>query len=328
MLEMLAVALPLSFAAGLNLYLTILVVGLSVHLGVVDRLPPGLQPFASWPVIVVAGVLYAIEFLADKIPYVDLVWNFIHTLIRPLGAVLIVSTLVVHVDPALSTIAMLLASATSLASHSTKTGARVLINTSPEPLSNIIASTLEDLGVVGLVVFTLRNPYWALLVTLALLAIIVLLLPSLLRWAWFWFQSVVALFKGLLGSKRTQPDVLPAEFVGLLNSRHPEWTTRCYCQGIKGANGKQGYLSLLADTLCFSYTKFPGRKRMWTLPLSAVRNVKLRRQPLLDVVEVEYQLDQRRRRRVRFIFMKDYALLSRQFADRLSGALPTQPASA
>src|SRR5437868_7102534 len=135
---MFALALPLAFSAGLNLYLTVAVIGWSSHLGLIDKLPPGLDVFASWPVLITASLLYVIEFFADKVPYFDLLWNFVHTVIRPVGAVLMVSGIAARTDPQLATVAMLAAGATALTSHTSKTSARVLINTSPEPLSNIL----------------------------------------------------------------------------------------------------------------------------------------------------------------------------------------------
>src|SRR5215472_15652092 len=106
MLQTLALALPLAFASGLNLYLTAAVIGWSIHLGLVDKLPPGLDVFALWPVLVTASLFFVIEFFADKVPYFDLLWNFIHTVIRPLGAVLIVSGIAAHTDPQVATVAM------------------------------------------------------------------------------------------------------------------------------------------------------------------------------------------------------------------------------
>ncbi len=201
MLETFALALPLAFSAGLNLYLTVAVIGWSNHLGLVDKLPPGLEVFASWPVLITASLLHVIEFFSDKVPYFDLLWNFVHTVIRPVGAVLMVSGIAARTDPQLASIAMLAAGATALTSHTTKTSARVLINASPEPLSNILVSTLEDLAVVGLVLFTLQHPQVALIITLALLAILLLMLPTLLRWAGFCFQATVAMINKLRGSQ-------------------------------------------------------------------------------------------------------------------------------
>lgn len=323
-METLGVALPLAFAAGVNFYLTVLVIGLSIPLGVVEKLPPGLERFAAWPVVVVAGVLFVIEFFADKIPYLDLVWNFIHTVIRPIGALLIVSSIVVPVDPNLSTVALLVASATALITHSTKTSARVLINTSPEPLTNIFASLVEDAGVAVLVVFTLRNPYLALAVTLGLLAAILLLMPWLLGWVGFWLRAMVALLKSLLRIRRAQGEALPGDFVKLLDGRQPEWTAHCYCRGFSDANGKSGCLSLLSDSLSFSYTKFPARKRVRQLPLKAIQVARLHHHLLFEVLDLTYQIDRQKSRHVRFVFLKDYALLAQQLTDKLAAGLSAQ----
>jgi len=326
LLETFALALPLAFAAGLNLYLTVAVIGWSNHLGLVSNLPPGLDIFAAWPVLIAASLLYAIEFLADKVPYFDLLWNFIHTAIRPVGAVLMATGIAAHIDPQIATIAMLAAGATALTSHTTKTSARILINTSPEPVSNIVVSILEDLAVVALVSFTLQHPQVGLAITLGLLAVLLLMMPFLLRWVGFWLQATDAVVKVMLGGQRTQLEALPA--YAKQHSGLPEWSVRCRCRGLRGLSGKEGYLSLLSDSLCFSYTHFPARKQSWTLPLDLVQSINLHRQWLLAVINVRYRATNGQSRTVSFVFMKDHTLLAAQLADKLSALIQMRQARA
>ena len=141
----------LGLVSGLNLYATVLTVGLGIRLGLITLNPEmsGLAVLASPYVLVAAGVIYLIEFFADKIPWVDSIWDSVHTLIRPLGAAVIGATAMGAVEPQTAVIAALCAGV-SLSGHSVKAGTRLLANHSPEPFSNIALSFFEDgLVVVG-----------------------------------------------------------------------------------------------------------------------------------------------------------------------------------
>ncbi len=150
MLSALSLSAGLAWASGLRLYLTIALVGFGAAMGVV-HLPASLAILASPWVIGAAVVLAVVEFFADKIPALDSLWDAVHTLIRiPAGAALAAAALG-HSDPSLQTLAALAGGALAGAAHLTKAGSRALINLSPEPLSNWIASSTEDvLMVVGL----------------------------------------------------------------------------------------------------------------------------------------------------------------------------------
>jgi len=157
-LEQLGVALGFATLAGINLYLTTLVAGLAIRF---DWLSLSTQyeqlHILSDPwVIGVAGTLFFFEFFADKIPWVDSSWDALHTFIRPIGGAMLALTALGELDPAFTVIAGLLAGSTSLTTHLAKAGSRLLINFSPEPVSNTIASTTEDglvLGGLGLMAF-------------------------------------------------------------------------------------------------------------------------------------------------------------------------------
>ena len=143
MIQNLALAGGLSWASGLRLYLTVFAVGLLAKFGYID-LPTTLDILSNPVVIGVSGILAAIEFLADKIPYVDSAWDSIQTFIRiPAGALLAMGAINTS-DPAIATVAALLGGSLAGATHATKAGSRALINTSPEPVSNIAASLGEE----------------------------------------------------------------------------------------------------------------------------------------------------------------------------------------
>jgi Domain of unknown function (DUF4126) len=155
-----------AWLSGLNLYATVLTLGLLQRFHLVEL--PGELDFVSrgW-VIGVAGVLFVVEFLADKIPIVDSAWDAIHTFIRiPAGAVLAASAFA-HFDPAVRTAALLAGGTLALGSHGTKASVRIAANASPEPFSNILLSTVEDVFTVGLSVLAALHPRAMLGVVLA-----------------------------------------------------------------------------------------------------------------------------------------------------------------
>lgn len=166
----------LGLVSGLNLYATVLTVGLGIRLGVITLNPElsSLAVLASPYVLIVAGVIYLVEFFADKIPWVDSVWDGVHTVIRPLGAAVIGATAIGTVEPQTAVIAALCAGV-SLSGHSVKAGTRLLANHSPEPFSNIGLSVVEDVLVVVGSWLALAHP--AIMVTVVAI--------FLIAFAWF-----------------------------------------------------------------------------------------------------------------------------------------------
>lgn len=152
--------LPLVFstgwASGVNAYAVVLTMGLASRLGLLHGAPAQLQ---HTPVLVAAGVMFAIEFVVDKIPYLDSAWDAVHTAIRPLLAAY-VSSLLGHDSGGLnSALAGLLGGGTALAGHGVKASLRLAVNTSPEPFSNILLSLAEDFTAVLVVVLALAHPW-------------------------------------------------------------------------------------------------------------------------------------------------------------------------
>jgi hypothetical protein len=164
--------LGFSFAAGINLYATVAILGLASRYGWVD-LPPQYRVFDNNWIIGAAIALYVIEFFADKIPWVDSVWDAIHTVIRPVGGALIAVATLGHASPVTQTLVGLLGGALAASTHFSKAGTRVMANASPEPFTNWILSFAEDLFVIGLGVLALKYPVVAGAVVLVCVAIIV-----------------------------------------------------------------------------------------------------------------------------------------------------------
>ena len=161
-----------SFAAGLNLYATVAILGLASRYGWV-ALPPQYQVFDNPWIIGGALALYVVEFIADKIPWLDSVWDAVHTVIRPVGGAVIAVATLGDNTPATETMVAMLGGALAASTHFSKSGTRVLANASPEPFSNWALSLGEDLFVVGLGALALKYPAAAAVVVIVCLALIV-----------------------------------------------------------------------------------------------------------------------------------------------------------
>jgi hypothetical protein len=180
MLEPLSLAAGLSWGSGLRLYLTVLIAGLLARFNVI-HLPDTLSALSSSWVIGVAAVLTVTEFLADKIPAFDSLWDAVHTFIRiPAGAMLAAGALG-HADPALLTVAALAGGTLAGTAHLTKAGTRALINLSPEPVSNVVTSSAEDGMVFGGLLLALFAPVAFLVLLVGFLIVVSWVLPRLWR---------------------------------------------------------------------------------------------------------------------------------------------------
>ncbi|MCC7032574.1 MAG: DUF4126 domain-containing protein [Acidobacteria bacterium] len=175
--------LGFSLAAGVNLYATVALVGLAARYGWV-ALPDQFQVFNNPWVIGAAAVLYTVEFFADKIPWVDTMWDAVHTFVRPVGGALIAVAALGEASPTVEGLVALLGGAVAAGSHATKASTRVAANASPEPFSNWALSLIEDVFVVALGVITLKYP----LVALGVSAAILLSMILAVRWIWRWLR--------------------------------------------------------------------------------------------------------------------------------------------
>jgi hypothetical protein len=155
-----------SFAAGINLYATVAILGLAKRYGWVT-LPEQFQVFDNDVVIIVALTLYVIEFVADKVPWIDSAWDAVHTAIRPIGGAVIAVTTLGDASPTMQGLVALLGGSLAAGTHLTKAGTRAAANTSPEPFSNWALSLAEDVFVIGLSALALKYPMAAALVVIA-----------------------------------------------------------------------------------------------------------------------------------------------------------------
>ena len=172
--------LGFSFAAGINLYATVAILGLASRYGWV-ALPPQYQVFDNSWIIGTAITLYVIEFVADKIPWVDSVWDAVHTVVRPVGGALIAVATLGDVSPATETMVALLGGALAAGTHFGKAGTRIMANASPEPFSNWILSLTEDAFVVGLGFLALKYPLAAAVVVIVGVAVLIFFASWILR---------------------------------------------------------------------------------------------------------------------------------------------------
>jgi hypothetical protein len=193
-IQTLAIGMGASWVSGINLYASVATLGLLGRFANLD-LPGELEVLTSWPVIAVAVVLYLIEFFADKIPIVDSTWDVVHTFIRvPAGAIL-AATAFGDFDRSVQVIAFLLGGGLALSSHGTKAAARALINTSPEPVSNIVVSVMEDILAVLSIIASVFLPILLFMVVAGGLVISAMLLTRVIRFFRNVFRTVRNFFQ-------------------------------------------------------------------------------------------------------------------------------------
>jgi hypothetical protein len=190
-LSALGIVLGTGFSSGLNLYATVVTLGLLNRFGFI-HLPPSLQVLSHPWILGIAAALFVIEFFADKIPYFDTVWDVIHTFIRPPAAAVLAYASIGDVSPEWRWAAALLAGSVALTSHATKASTRAAVNTSPEPFSNWILSFGEDLLAVWLTWMASAHPLATTIVVVALLVLSAFLIFHLFRFARRAFQRLTA----------------------------------------------------------------------------------------------------------------------------------------
>jgi hypothetical protein len=198
--QIIAMIVATSFAAGLNIYATVGTLGLLDRFDVI-ALPAALDPIASWWIIGACGVLFSIEFIADKIPGVDLVWQALHTFIRVPAAGVLAWSAAAPLSPRDQLLAAGLGAVLALAAHAGKMAMRAAVTPSPEPLSNTGLSLVEDAGAIGLTWFATSHPFIAAGIVLGLLVLMILVVRLLWR-------AMRALFSGAgrkLGVEREGP---------------------------------------------------------------------------------------------------------------------------
>jgi hypothetical protein len=194
----LSLTMGVAWASGINLYAAILVLGL---LAITDNivLPQDLQILMNPLVISAAGIMYVVEFVADKMPGVDTGWDTIHTFIRIPAGVLMAAGAVGDVNPALAVAAAILGGGIAAGAHATKSGSRVIINASPEPFTNWAASIVEDITVIGGLWAALHYPW----LFIGMMVIFILLMIWLLPKLWHGIKKIFSIIKQFFGYGKT-----------------------------------------------------------------------------------------------------------------------------
>jgi hypothetical protein len=235
-IDLLAVALGLAALAGINLYLTVFATGLAIHFHWITLAPQyrSLEVLGNPWIVSIAGVLYLLEFFADKVPWVDSIWDAVHTVIRPIGGALLAIQVLGHPSPAFTVIVALLAGGTSLIAHTAKAATRLASNTSPEPFSNIALSLGEDAAVLGGLALVHFNPLLALIIFLIGIGAFFYFAPKILRAI---KTKIWLAWKKLNGPADRNapvqlPLTLPARFASVFDRENVLgetilWTARC-----------------------------------------------------------------------------------------------------
>jgi hypothetical protein len=322
-LAKLSSVMGLSMTSGINLYATVAVVGLVTKFNMIKGLPPEFEAFDNDLIILLAVALYLCEFAADKIPGFDSLWDSIHTIIRPFGAALVSMAAVGQANPSVEVLAGLLGATLALGTHTAKAGTRLIINTSPEPFSNVIVSLAEDIGVVGFVLLVMAHPYISLLVSLVLLILLVRFGPGLWRGALLILKAIpiklFALFQpgGEHELKEPLPDNLD-EVVDeqMSKSEQVKASLKSHARNVKGCGrNRKGYLILTDRQALFAFRRlFKSRIRQWSL--SDLEKAKLQRRFLVDVLSVKSE-----GKFLRFLFLKNRSGAARQFMELLDASI-------
>jgi len=261
-LQQLVSILGLSVVSGINLYLAVLAVGLAERFHWVTGLPSELHILSHPLVLTAAGVLFLIEFFADKIPFVTVLWDSVHTVIRPLGGALLALGAAAHLHPVVQVIAALTGGTIALGSHGTKMGVRLLAHTAPEPAAHSLLSVAEDAAVVGLLALAYAHPRIALCVLAALLLFIAMLLPLVLRVFRFTLTSLAGRIMAWVRSAERRQVPRWVELALLeVDSGGADWVGRAFARRVKGVPRlRGGYLARLGNRWIFIHRGVLGTK--------------------------------------------------------------------
>lgn len=328
-LQLLGSALGLATLAGINLYLTVFVAGLAIQQGWIT-LHPQYEQLAvlgdPW-IVGIAGALFFFQFFADKVPWVDSLWDSVHTLIRPIGGALLAITVLGDSNPAYDVIVGLLGGGVALTAHGMKAGTRLLANASPEPFSNVGLSLVEDATVLGGLALVYNAPVVALVIAVVFAVLAVWLTPKIFRAArttlWFLWRR----FHHVTGGGQSSPPPLPADLEIALHRSHgdadfaPKWAAPCVSgRGAFLRGNTFGWLLLTtgtADKLDFA-RRAGSEPKLVAIPLTGWKA--LHRPGLVcDKVEL-YELNGRQRQT--FQFDRSRREQARELTDQLNARSP------
>ena len=299
-IQLLGSTLGLGLVSGINLYATVLVVGLGIRFGIIVLRPElhQLEVLANPVVIVVAGLIFVVEFLADKIKWIDSIWDAVHTFIRPLGAALIGAAALGEVSPE-SVVIALLCGGVALSGHSTKAGLRFLVNHSPEPFSNVALSLIEDVLVVLGTYVAVQYPYLMLIIVALFVVAFLWFAPRAFRLLRIETNAIIAVvkklflkFKNLFVRNRTGKPLeianeeMPIEYIYHLgdgfNVRDHAIVIKCAAgKGIRGLRHSIGYLNITSTEAIFICKRLL-RLRNYAVPRNKIEHVHFRKHLLMD----------------------------------------------
>lgn len=188
-----------SWAAGINLYASVFMLGISQKFEWVD-LPESMSALDSWPVILIAAALYTVEFIVDKIPGLDSLNDTVHTFIRPIGGAALAYMAIGDTAPQFQVISALIGGFLSLESHTTKASVRAVTNLSPEPVTNIASSVGEDVAAFSLVALAMTHP----VITIVVVLVLVVAAVFIIRWAIRTVRRAGKAIKGFLQKRKAQ----------------------------------------------------------------------------------------------------------------------------
>jgi Domain of unknown function (DUF4126) len=340
-IRLLGSVMGLGFVSGVNLYATVLTVGLGIRFGLIALNPElaSLEILASPYILITTGVIYLVEFFADKIPWVDSLWDGVHTLIRPLGAAVLGATAIGSINTETGIIAAL-CGGVALSSHSAKAGTRLVANHSPEPFSNIALSLIEDILVVAGTWLALAHPLMMLALVLIFLAIFTFFAPKAFRLMRVEFLAAFSALKKLYASAKqyaygffkqpalagagsnnisvdvgevtaygvkSEPELfedVPENYLYYLDNKiqlhGKQACIRCVAgKGVKGLRHSVGYLHLTDGNLIF-VTRRSFRFRDHQIDRNSIEDIHFKRRILLDRLILRADGKQQQ-----FLFFKD-----------------------
>lgn len=333
-LQLLGIAVGLASLAGFNLYLTVFVTGLAVRFHWITLAPEytRLEVLGEPVVLIVAGALFAMEFLADKIPWVDSAWDTVHTAIRPVGAALLAIMVLGDSNPVFDVVVGLLAAWLGFTTHALKATVRLQANASPEPVSNVVLSVAEDATVVFGLGLIFTYPLIALGVAIIFLAAIWYFVPRMLRTTWvkMWLCGR----KLRLAADEPVPSGLPSDLptaareaveAAAGSGSRVAWAVPCISGAGPGYPGNRfGWLAAVDDGtggLYFVIRSQPRRPR--PLPAGNPASARLEHKFLADVLVIDWPGGGAQ---ARFLFDRGSRALAQLVADRLT-ARSLQPAA-
>jgi hypothetical protein len=325
-IQTIATLLPLSLTSGVNLYATVLTVGICIRFQLIEGIPHSLDLLSAWPILIFSGVLFLIETLAGVVPWADYLSSIVNALLKPLGMGVIGLFFVGDASPMMILLTVLAVGSITTVANGGQAGGRLALNIfSPgEKFTNFGLGAGESAFSVALTFLTLKYPYVASGIAIIALILIIIVTPQLMRWSFFTMSSVLAKIKSFF-SKATVSDTLPTEYWQAMAHRVPEMTVRCRVQGIRGANGRNGYIAKYGPNLVFAYKRFFST-HIWRVNTRQLLAGHLASGSFMDVIGLRYLDKENKKQVVRFVFLKDRSMLAQSFLDALKKSRDEQRA--